>query len=543
MVTMRPARSTSTGSGRARALLTMLTVTGLVAVFAATLLLEVDTGVFGALVASTVLVALYASAAGRLAGVAVALLALVAGIVSDRVAEVSLGPGVLVVYGLSVLALSVLVETLTRERVRTANELARLHGALGALTAEPALDPTLESVVSAARDTVGAAATAVFLVEGPVVTSPALPHEPDTARLVGIGRRMLASPSSPLGHALHRGVVVSVGDADPQFPVWTRDFGDFVEQAGVRSLVVVPLVHGGEPIGVLAAAFTDATPDPSAPWLLAAYGQQAGLVIARSQAYEHERRAAEALAATDKVKSEFLGMVSHELRTPLTAVKGFVDTVLYQWDRLADEQKRDLLGRASANADELTTLITELLDFTRLEGDLPPLDVGPVDLHGEVRVLMETLEPVLREHDVRVDMPPGLAVLADAGALAHVIGNLLTNAAKHTPAGTVVRVSARAGSDGASDGASDGEVLLTVADAGPGIAPGDRERIFERFYQAPGAQTSSRRGAGLGLSIAARYVELLGGRIWVVSEPGEGTSFHVALPRAPAIDPRGREAP
>jgi signal transduction histidine kinase len=531
MVAMLPTSSTGPSTPAERVLLTVLAVSGLVLVFSATLLLELDSGVLAALVGSTVLVALYATAAGRLAGLVLALVALVLGVIADARSDASLGSAVIVVYGMTVVCLALLVETLTRERVQTAAELERLHTAVGALTIEPELDPTLDSVVSSARVTAHAVATAVFLLDGPVVTAPAIPEELRTEEVAAIGRRMLASPSSPLGRAVHDGSLVVIGDGDPQFPVWTREFADFVVGAGVRSIVVVPLVRTERPLGVLVAAFAAPDPGPSVTWLLAAYAQEATLAIARSQAYERERRAAEVLAETDRVKSEFLGMVSHELRTPLTAVKGFVDTVLLQWERLDDATKRDLLERVSANTDELTTLITRLLDFTRIEGDVPPLTIEPLDLAATLRRIVDELRPVLASRPVTVEVPPGLHVLGDLDAITHVVGNLLSNAAKYTPDGTPVRVQAREAAE---------EVVVSVEDDGPGIAAHDQQRIFERFYQAPG-HGSSRRGAGLGLSIAARYVELLGGRIWVDSEPGRGAAFHVAIPRA-SVPPAAESA-
>ncbi|MGQ0803021.1 MAG: sensor histidine kinase [Actinomycetota bacterium] len=241
-------------------------------------------------------------------------------------------------------------------------------------------------------------------------------------------------------------------------------------------------------------------------------------------AYEQQHRAAAELAEADRLKGEFLSMISHELRTPLTSVKGFVDTVLLHWDRFSEEQRRELLDRASGRADELTRLIGQLLDFASIEADRVDVDLRALDVRERVDAVIGDVAPVVADHRIEVDVTEALVMTADADAFGHVLVNLLTNAVKFSPPGSTIRVEARA---------ERLEVVVSVADQGTGISSEDQRRIFDRFYQSnsSGADgNGSRRGTGIGLAIARRFTEVQGGRIWVESEPGHGSTFFFTLP-------------
>ena len=212
--------------------------------------------------------------------------------------------------------------------------------------------------------------------------------------------------------------------------------------------------------------------------------------------------------------------MSHELRTPLTAVKGFLDTTLLYWDGIGEAQRREMLGRVSNNADELQRLVNQLMEFARSDAGAVEVLPEPLDVATEVRTALRDLAPVVGRHRVEVDVPGGLTVMADRDGFGHVLVNLLTNAVKFSPEGTTVRVCAYDGGD---------EAVVSVIDEGPGIAPADQARVFERFYQAKNSESA--RGTGIGLTIAQRFTELHGGEIWVESKPGEGATFAFSIPR------------
>lgn len=256
-------------------------------------------------------------------------------------------------------------------------------------------------------------------------------------------------------------------------------------------------------------------------------------------AFETEKQLAERLREADRLKSEFLSMASHELRTPLTAAAAFIDTVLVQWDRLDEEQSRELLARASVSTRDLTRLVEQLLASIRLDDERLALEPAPLPLAALVEAVTRQIAPLLSDHRVEVDVPDALAVMADPGAFGHVLANLLTNAAKYSEPGTRIDVVAVPAGD---------EVEIHVTDEGVGIAPEHLDRVFDRFFQVEG-EGGSRRGMGVGLAIVRHYVGLLGGRVRVDSSPGVGSTFSFTLPRAdvdapppraPGTGPEGR---
>jgi two-component system sensor histidine kinase KdpD len=224
----------------------------------------------------------------------------------------------------------------------------------------------------------------------------------------------------------------------------------------------------------------------------------------------------------NRQKSELIALVSEELSAPLTAMERFVGTVRLNWDELPAERRREFIDRASVNAVQLRRVFDQLLDFFRVDTHLVTMRPRPIVISDAVERTLGELRSVLANHRVYVDIPDGLAIRADVAAFGDVLTNLLTNAAKYSPAGRRIIVSATR---------ADGAVDLSVSDEGSGIPPEEHERIFDPFYQSP-YNNELRRGTGVGLAIAKRLTELHGGRVAVVSEPGLGSTFWVTMPAA-----------
>ena len=229
------------------------------------------------------------------------------------------------------------------------------------------------------------------------------------------------------------------------------------------------------------------------------------------------------LEAASRHKSEFLANMSHELRTPLNAIIGFSQVLRDELFGEVNEKQAEYLGDILSSANHLLSLINDILDLSKVEAGQIELEVAPFSL----REALETGIVMVRERATRDGVR--IALEADAGAelvegderrVRQVIFNLLSNAVKFTPAGGAVDV---------STARVDGEVRVSVADTGPGLAPGDHERIFEEFQQAEIGR-ELREGTGLGLALSKRLVELHGGRIWVDSEFGKGSTFVFTLP-------------
>jgi signal transduction histidine kinase len=432
-------------------------------------------------------------------------------------------------FALLVPLLAVLTGRLTAERRRTSVALARLHDALGEAEEQPDLVTALHWVAGSVGHAVRAKIAGVVVRDRDQVTvaawttGRARPTPAEAEQLTRAELELGSASPFVAGLSARRPLVVDDFDADARFGGRSGPWATVLRGLGCRSLALVPLRLGHEVIGALAAAYTrpDAISGDDLAFL-EAFADRAAPVVVRARAYDQERESAEKLARLDRQKSEFLSVVSHELRTPLTAVKGFVDTVLEHWQTLPDDRRRELLDRASSNADELNRLVGQLLDFSRLDAPNVRMTRQRVELPEEVAHVLENLAAALAEHPVEMDVPAGIAILADPNAFADVLANLLTNAAKFSPAGAPIRVRAEADVD---------VVVVSVIDHGGGIPLDEQDRVFDRFYQSP-SNLPTQRGTGIGLTIAKRFTEMQGGRISLESEPGLGSTFFVSMPAA-----------
>jgi signal transduction histidine kinase len=235
------------------------------------------------------------------------------------------------------------------------------------------------------------------------------------------------------------------------------------------------------------------------------------------------RRLYTELEAASQHKSEFLANMSHELRTPLNAIIGFSQVLRDEMVGSVNAKQAEYLDDITSSGNHLLSLINDVLDLSKVEAGQVELEVHPFSLREALERGVVMVRERATEDGVRVAFvadPEVDVVAGDERRIKQVIFNLLSNAVKFTPAGGEVDVSATR---------ANGEVRVSVADTGPGIAPEDRERIFEEFQQSE-TGVGLREGTGLGLALSKRYVELHGGRIWVESELGRGSTFTFALP-------------
>jgi two-component system phosphate regulon sensor histidine kinase PhoR len=229
------------------------------------------------------------------------------------------------------------------------------------------------------------------------------------------------------------------------------------------------------------------------------------------------------LRKLERVRRDFVANVSHEFRTPLTAIQGFAETLLA--GAMNDPQNRDrFLGIILEHSRRLARLTEDLLKLSQMDAERLELELRPVSVAQLVESCYETARhrATEKELNLSLDVPEGLPnVSGDARRLQEVLQNLLDNAIQYTLPGGKIVLSAEAKNE---------EVIFTVADTGIGIPQGDQPRIFERFYRVDVARSREAGGTGLGLSIAKHLTEGHGGRIWVESEVGVGSKFHVSVP-------------
>jgi two-component system OmpR family sensor kinase len=226
-----------------------------------------------------------------------------------------------------------------------------------------------------------------------------------------------------------------------------------------------------------------------------------------------------ARAASESRLRRFVADAAHELRTPLTSLRGYAE--LYRSGALADEAGvSNAMGRIEAEGARMSRLVDDLLLLARMDQQRG-LELKPVDVVALANEAVADFRAVDPERPVSTTAIGSVVVQGDRIRLRQVLDNLLTNTRIHTPAVTPVRVEVAAVKDA---------VEIRVADEGPGIAPEDQERIFERFWRADPARARKTGGSGLGLAIVASLVEAHGGTVSVESAPGKGTTFVVRIP-------------
>jgi signal transduction histidine kinase len=307
---------------------------------------------------------------------------------------------------------------------------------------------------------------------------------------------------------------------------------DVLERMGTRALLGVPLMREDTVVGALIVGRKVPGQFPKEiVGLLQTYATQSVLAIQNARLFRdiqeqgHQLEFAnERLKELDKLKSAFLSNVSHELRTPLAAVKSLIVNMLDGvTGTLNDKQVRYVTG-IKESTERLTRLINDLLDLSVIEKGRTELKPAHFSLNKLVDEVAENLRPTAEEKRIRLERPPvneGVSVWADRDKIAQVLTNLIGNAVKFTSQG---KVNISVHKNGAA------WVEVSVADTGPGIAPGEANKIFDEFYQGRQSGEKKSRGVGLGLAISKKLVEMHGGKIWVESVVGQGSTFSFTVP-------------
>jgi signal transduction histidine kinase len=226
--------------------------------------------------------------------------------------------------------------------------------------------------------------------------------------------------------------------------------------------------------------------------------------------------------AVEEMKSDFVATVSHELRTPLTSIYGFAETLL-RADIAFDERERaTFLSTIASESERLIRIVDDLLNVARLEAGMLGLAVRETDLGAAVREEVARVQRGLDDrHRFEVDLEDDLVADADPERLAQVLHHLVDNAVKFSPAGGTITIEGRRRPE---------TVELRVEDEGVGLSPVERQRIFTKFFRGATGEEVAAHGTGLGLFLARGLVVAMGGRMWLESDAGQGSTFAFALP-------------
>ncbi len=334
--------------------------------------------------------------------------------------------------------------------------------------------------------------------------------------------KALGPGQAALGRALMAREAVQVPDIRDEPPDSVRDV---LERAGFSAVLIVPLFREDRTIGALVVRrrtpgrFPEEVVD-----LLQTFATQSTLAIQNARLFQEIEDKSHQLEVANRHKSEFLANMSHELRTPLNAIIGFSEVLLERMFGDLNPKQDEYLQDVLSSGRHLLSLINDILDLSKIEAGRMELEMATFD----VRLALDNALTLVRERAVRHGLTLGVRVderlgdvVGDERKIKQVVLNLLSNAVKFTPEGGRVEVRA---------GVADGMVEISVSDTGIGIAPGDQGAIFEEFRQVGSDYARKREGTGLGLTLARKFVELHGGRLWVKSEPGRGSTFTFTLP-------------
>jgi GAF domain-containing protein/two-component sensor histidine kinase len=324
-----------------------------------------------------------------------------------------------------------------------------------------------------------------------------------------------------VGEAAERREAVQIEDMQkaPATPLL-----DLLLRAGVRAVLAVPLLHQNDVIGALvvrrgyAGAFS-----PETVRLLEAFAAQSAIAVNNARLFKEVEEKGRQLAVASQHKSQFLANMSHELRTPLNAILGYTELMQDGIYGALPTKSSEVLNRVQTNGRHLLGLINSVLDLSKIEAGQLVLDNSEYAIDGIVQAVMVATESLATEKkialkmDLAKDLPRGIG---DERRLTQVLLNLVGNAIKFTDQGEV-RISAAV---------KGRKFVVGVTDTGPGIPPAEQDRIFEEFHQVDSSNTKVKGGTGLGLAIAKRIVEMHGGRIWVESQLGQGSTFRFEVP-------------
>jgi signal transduction histidine kinase len=300
---------------------------------------------------------------------------------------------------------------------------------------------------------------------------------------------------------------------------------DEMRRTGLRAVLALPLLREDRILGglVVLRKAPGLFPQPVVD-LLKTFAAQSALAIQNARLFRELEEKSRQLETASRHKSEFLANMSHELRTPLNAVIGFSEVLQEEMFGELNPKQMEYVQDIHGSGKHLLSLINDILDLSKVEAGRMELELGPFNLPAALENALTLIRERAARHELGLELKLGPRVgdlVGDERKVRQVLLNLLSNAVKFTPPGGRIVVAATP---------ANGTVEVSVSDTGIGIAPEDHEAIFEEFRQVGTDYARKREGTGLGLSLAKRFVELHGGRIWVKSEVGKGSTFTFTLP-------------
>jgi len=412
----------------------------------------------------------------------------------------------------------------TRELTQSVEKLTALGEVSRAVTSTLDVETVLDTIVSRASQLAGADGCSIFEYdEGAEQFALRATHNDDRAFVEALRAVPLRKGEGLMGRAAEMREPIQIPDIT-QPGAYSSSVRDTLIRFGYRALLSVPLLREDQIIGSL--SFNRKAPGefpPEVVEVLKTFATQSALAIQNARLFREIADKSAQLEAAGRHKSEFLANMSHELRTPLNAIIGFSEILAERMFGDINEKQTEYLQDILESGRHLLSLINDILDLSKIEAGRMELELSEFDLPTAIDNALILVRERASRRGIRlgstVDERLGM-IGGDERKVKQVLLNLLSNALKFTPEGGRIDVGARL---------EDGVAEVSVADTGVGIAPADQEAVFEEFRQV-GAADKKAEGTGLGLALSRKFIELHGGRIWVKSEPGTGSSFTFTLP-------------
>jgi signal transduction histidine kinase/HAMP domain-containing protein/predicted transcriptional regulator with HTH domain len=412
---------------------------------------------------------------------------------------------------------------LFNETKETLDQQTAISEILRVISSSPTdVQPVLEAIADRAVHLCDAATASIYLTDGDtlrhVVSQGASPGEAAAIISLPINR------DSTSGRAVLEHKTIHVHDIlaeATEYPLGA----EISKQSGHRTMLVTPLYREGQPFGTILLRRKEVRPFTEREIaLLKTFGDQAAIAIENVRLFREIQDKSAQLEVANKHKSEFLANMSHELRTPLNAIIGFSEVLLERLFGELNTKQDDYLKDIFASGKHLLGLINDILDLSKVEAGRMELEPSTFDVSAALSNAMTLVRERAQRHGIALGQQVDAKVVeitADERKFKQILLNLLSNAVKFTPDNGRIDVSARR---------EENDIVVAVHDTGIGIAPEDQAAVFEEFRQVGRNYTSKQEGTGLGLALTKRFVELHGGRIWLESEPGKGSTFTFTIP-------------
>jgi signal transduction histidine kinase len=434
------------------------------------------------------------------------------------------------------------LEVRTQDLTRSVSELRALGDVGRALSSTLDLDTVLQTIVTRASQLAGTDACSVFEYDEATEAFHLRATNNLDEEFVALARRTPTRKGEGVqGRMAVMRQPVQIPDIVAE-DAYQGPLRDVLLRTGTRAVLAVPLLREDDLIGGLTVnRKTPGEFPPEVIELLQTFATQSALAIQNARLFREIADKSRLLEAASRHKSEFLANMSHELRTPLNAILGFSEVLAERMFGEVNEKQAEYLQDILASGRHLLSLINDILDLSKVEAGRLELELGRFHLPTALDNAVTLVRERATRHGITLTqaVDPGVGdVVADERKVKQILLNLLSNAVKFTPEGGRVDLTVTAAEDG---------ITIAVRDTGIGIAPEDQATIFEEFRQVGRDDARKQEGTGLGLTLAKKFVELHGGRIWVQSQVGQGSTFTFTLPVRPdgrtASHQGGREPP